>query len=110
MDTGYIVVLITVPHREEAEAIAEALVREGWAACVNILPAVHSIFTWQGEIQKEGELLLLAKTKGHLFASLASRVKELHPYTVPEIIALPIVEGWKEYLEWVEESTRRQGP
>lgn len=108
MDIPFILVLITVPNREEAEAIAAALVQERWAACVNIVPSIHSIFTWQGGIQREGELLLLAKTRGELFSPLASRVKELHSYTVPEIIALPIIQGWEEYLRWVEESTREQ--
>jgi len=110
MDIPFILVLITVPHREEAEAIAEALVRERWAACVNIIPSVHSLFPWQGEIQREGELLLLAKSRRDLFPSLASRVKELHSYTLPEIIALPILEGEEGYLRWVEVSTRERTP
>jgi periplasmic divalent cation tolerance protein len=109
METPYILTLITVPNRERAEAIAEALIQERWAACVNILPSVHSLFFWQGARQKEEEWLLLAKSRRVLFASLAARVKELHPYSVPEIIALPILEGSEEYLQWVEEATARQG-
>jgi len=110
MEVPYILVLITVPNREEAEAIAEALIQERWAACVNILPSIHSIFFWQGKIQREGELLLFAKSRRDLFPSLAARVKELHSYTVPEIIALPILEGSLEYLRWVQESTQERVP
>lgn len=109
MDTPYLFILITVPDRERAEVIAQALVQERWAACVNILPSVHSIFFWQGAIQQEEELLLLVKSRRDLFPSLAARVKELHPYAVPEIIGLPILEGWEDYLRWVKESTREEG-
>ena len=109
MDTPYLFILITVPDRERAEVIAQTLVQERWAACVNILPSVHSIFFWQGAIQQEEELLLLVKSRRDLFPSLAARVKELHPYTVPEIIGLPILEGWEDYLRWVKESTREEG-
>lgn len=104
-----VVVLITVPSREEAERIAEALVGERWAACVNILPSVFSLFWWEGRVSKEEESLLLVKTRRELFSSLASRVRELHPYTVPEIIALPVVEGWRDYLQWVDDSTSHEG-
>jgi len=110
MEAPYILVFITVPNREQGEAIAEALVQEKWAACVNILPSVRSIFSWQGEIRREEELLLLAKSRRDLFPALAARVKELHSYTVPEIIALPILEGWEEYLRWVQESTQERMP
>ena len=106
MNAPYIIVLITVPDREQAQSIAEILVQERWAACVNILPSIHSIFHWQGDIAREEEVLLLAKSRRDLFSSLAHRVKELHSYTVPEIIALPILEGSEEYLRWLEESTR----
>ncbi len=108
MDTPYIVVLITVPDRELAQRIADALVRERWAACVNILPSIQSMFHWQGDIVREEEVLLLAKSRRDLLPSLALRVQELHSYTVPEIIALPIVGGSNEYLRWVEESIRRR--
>lgn len=106
MDAPYIIALITVPDREQARSIAEILVQERWAACVNILPSIHSIFRWQGDIAREEEVLLLAKSRRDLFPFLARRVKELHSYTVPEIIALPILEGSEEYLQWVEESIR----
>ena len=106
MDAPYIIALVTVPNREQAESIAEILVQERWAACVNILPSIHSIFHWQGDIAREEEVLLLAKSRRELFSALALRVKELHSYTLPEIIALPILEGSEEYLQWVEESIR----
>jgi len=108
-DVSCLVVLITVPGREEAERIAEVLVQERWAACVNILPSVTSLFWWEGRMDREEELLLVVKTRRDLFPSLASRVKQLHPYTVPEIIGLPIVEGWGDYLQWVVESTIPRG-
>jgi len=106
MDAPYIIALVTVPNREQAESIAEILVQERWAACVNILPSIHSIFHWQGDIAREEEVLLLAKSRRELFPALALRVKELHSYTLPEIIALPILEGSEDYLRWVKESTR----
>ena len=108
MDAPYIIALITVPDRGQAQSIAEILVQERWAACVNILPSIQSIFRWQGDITREEEVLLLAKSRRDLFPSLALRIKELHSYTVPEIIALPMVGGSDEYLRWVEESIRRR--
>ena len=110
MDAPYIIALITVPDRGQAQSIAEILVQERWAACVNILPSIHSIFTWQGDIAREEEVLLLAKSRRELFPALALQVKELHSYTLPEIIALPILEGSEDYLRWVKESTRNSEP
>jgi len=107
MDAPYIIVLITVPNREEADHIAEVLIREKWAACINILPSVYSIFFWEGAVQRGEELLLFAKSRSDLFSALCERVKELHSYTVPEIIAVPILRGSEEYLRWVQESTRK---
>ncbi len=98
------VVLITAPSEEVARAIARALVEEGLAACVNILPGLTSIYRWQGEVVEDRELLLLAKTTTHAFPRLKERVKALHPYTVPEIVALPIAEGSREYLAWLREN------
>jgi len=102
----FIAVLITVPHREEGLRIAGALVAEKLAACVNQAGEVNSVYRWQGKMESSLECLLIAKTKRSLFEDLAGRVKELHSYTVPEIIALPIEAGNPEYLKWIEESTR----
>ncbi|RME07444.1 MAG: divalent-cation tolerance protein CutA [Anaerolineae bacterium] len=100
-------VLITAPDEQSANALAEALVSERLAACVNILPGLTSVYRWQGEVQREGEILLLAKTQKALLDSgeFVRRVKALHPYEVPEVIALPIVAGAADYLAWVEENT-----
>lgn len=100
------VVLITVPSEEVAKTIARALVEEGLAACVNLLPGLTSIYRWQGEVVEDRELLLLAKTTTHAFPRLKERVKALHPYTVPEIVALPIAEGHGPYLDWLKENVR----
>ncbi|WP_022798658.1 divalent-cation tolerance protein CutA [Thermus islandicus] len=98
------VVLITVPSEEVGRTIARALVEERLAACVNLLPGLTSIYRWQGEVVEDRELLLLVKTTTHAFPRLKERVKALHPYTVPEIVALPIAEGNREYLEWLREN------
>jgi len=103
--TGHIVVLITVPSSEEGEKIAKALVEKRLVACVNIVPGLSSIYHWQGKICDEKELLLVAKTRDSLFERLKHEVKSIHSYKVPEIIALPIVKGSKEYLDWIDEST-----
>lgn len=100
-----IVVLITASGEDEAAKISRALVEERLAACVNIIKGIRSIYQWQGKIEDESEVLMMAKTQRHLFLSLSKKVKELHTYTVPEILALPIVEGSAEYLDWLEEVT-----
>lgn len=104
----HLLVSITTNTLEEAEKIAQALVEERLAACVNIAPAIISIYRWQGEIHIDSEVLLIAKSRSELFDSLAARVKDLHSYEVPEIIALPIVAGSKSYLKWIEESVQEE--
>ncbi|MGC8968327.1 MAG: divalent-cation tolerance protein CutA [Thermus sp.] len=99
------VVFITVPSEEVARTLARTLVEERLAACVNIVPGLTSIYRWQGEVVEDRELLLVAKTTTHAFPKLKERVKALHPYTVPEILALPVAEGNREYLEWLRENT-----
>lgn len=102
-----VVVLITVPDEKAARKLAKPLVEEGLAACVNIVPGVRSIYRWEGKTCDEPELLLVVKTRRACFEALERRVRELHPYSVPEVIALPIVEGSAPYLDWVAASTRR---
>lgn len=99
------VVLITVPSEEVARTLAKTLVEERLAACVNIVPGLTSVYRWQGKVVEDQELLLLVKTTTHAFPRLKERVKALHPYTVPEIVALPIAEGNREYLDWLRENT-----
>ena len=103
--TGHIIVYITVPSPEEGKKIAKALVEKRLAACVNIVPGLRSIYHWQGKICDEKELLLIAKTRYSLFERLEHELKSIHSYKVPEIIALPIVKGSKEYLDWIYENT-----
>ena len=105
----YIVVLITVPDFETGKKIAKALVEEKLGACVNITTAeVNSIYYWKGNIEDDNENLLIIKTRKDKFESLVNKVKELHPYTVPEIIALPIVVGSEDYLNWIDETLDRE--
>lgn len=106
MSNEHIMVLITAPSHEEGEKIATKLVESKLAACVNILPAVHSVYSWQGDIHTDQEVILLVKSRVELFADkLLPAVQELHPYEVPEIIAVPIVQGLDSYLAWVTEET-----
>lgn len=100
-----IVVYITAPNEEDAVKISRAVVEERLAGCVNIVKGIRSIYSWQGKIEDDSEVLMIAKTQRHLFGSLKKRVKELHSYTVPEIIALPVVEGSEDYLNWLKEVT-----
>ncbi len=96
-----IVVLMTAANREEAGRIAEELVSARLAACVQILPEIQSIYRWQGEVVREMEILLLAKTTKDQFDDLVSRVTALHSYQTPEIIALPITAAAEPYLKWL---------
>jgi periplasmic divalent cation tolerance protein len=100
-----ILVLITAASREEADDIARSLVEDRLAACVNIVPQVRSLFWWENKLSEEEEVLLIVKTRRSKFGALVIRVKALHSYSVPEIIALPIVEGSASYLQWIDEST-----
>ena len=97
---NYGIVLVTVETKEAGKAIAESLVQAKLAACVNILP-VESIYLWQGEINQDQEYQLIIKTDLSRFDELSHKIKTLHTYEVPEIIALPIVAGSKSYLDWL---------
>jgi periplasmic divalent cation tolerance protein len=101
----YGVVLVTAPSKEEAEAIATALIQTKLAACVSLLP-VHSLYTWQGKVHSEDEWQLLIKTDLAQFNILAARVQEMHSYEVPEIIALPIELGSQPYLRWISDQVQ----
>jgi periplasmic divalent cation tolerance protein len=99
------VVLVTCGSEEEAEKIANSLIEERLAACVNIISPVRSIYRWEGKIWDEKEWMLIIKTRKKRFEDLEKKVKSLHSYSVPEIIALPIVKGSASYLKWLEEMT-----
>lgn len=105
MKENYLVVFITVGTTEEAGRIADILVAQRKAACVNIVPEVHSKFWWQGEIDSAAEALLIVKTKASLLDELVRLVKENHSYEVPEVVALPILGGNPDYLKWIDEVT-----
>jgi periplasmic divalent cation tolerance protein len=100
-----VVVLVTTASEEEAAQVGQALVKEGLVACANIVPGIRSIFRWEGKIEEEAECLLVLKSQRDHFEQLSKRVKELHSYSVPEIIALPIVDGLPEYLAWLRDMT-----
>ena len=102
-----IVVFVTCPTAIVARRLARRLIERRLAACVNAVPAVESTFRWQGTIEQCRETLLIIKTAAARFERLRRAIKDLHPYDVPEIIALPVVAGYAPYLEWVGESTRR---
>ena len=96
-----IVVFITTANTEEAQRIARVLLNERKAACVNIVPRISSLFWWQDELDSAQESLLIIKTKASVLNELVRLVRELHSYDVPEIIALPIIGGNRDYLEWI---------
>ena len=102
--TGSVLVLSTVGTREDAQRIADALVGERLAACVNVLPGLASTYRWKGAVERADELLLLIKTRAERVEDLGARLRALHPYEVPEIIVLPIAGGHGPYLDWIAES------
>jgi len=102
--TEFIVVLVTSPSEEEAERLASRLVEEKLAACINVMPTT-SLFHWEDRLSRENERLLVIKTRNSLFGKLEKRIKELHSYEIPEVIALPVVAGSKDYLDWVADNT-----
>lgn len=103
--SGYGVVLVTAASQKEAEAIAIALVQSQLAACVSLVP-IHSIYTWQGELHQEQEWQLLIKTDLAQFPTLETKIRELHSYEVPEIVALPLVAGSQPYLQWISDQVK----
>ena len=105
MSKSYLV-LSTVDTQQEAERIARHLVEERLAACVNLVPKITSIYRWKGVLERATEHLMIMKTAQDRLASLTQRIKELHPYEVPEVIALSIEEGDSTYLEWIFSETR----
>jgi periplasmic divalent cation tolerance protein len=103
-----IVVLITVPSKDMGKQIARALLEQKLAACVNIISPLDSMYTWEGKICTDEEVLLVVKSRAELFENqLVPAVQAIHTYQVPEIIALPIKMGAKSYLDWIEAVTKR---
>lgn len=106
MSEEVIVVLVTAPNQEVARSLARTLVEESLVACANILPGIESVYRWKGEICEDSEVLVILKTGASRLSALASRVKELHPYELPEVLALPAAGGLSAYLSWVLENSR----
>ena len=103
-DSPYLMVYSTCPDEGVAEHIAEALVSQQLAACVNIIPKIRSIYRWQGNIERDSEVLLLIKTRKTRFQALQETISELHPYELPEIIAVSVETGSADYLHWIDRS------
>ena len=106
MSNSYIIILVTTASREEAETIVQRLLEARLIACANIVGPVSSRFRWSGKIEKAQEYLILMKSRQDLFEKLSETVKALHSYEVPEILALPVIEGSKAYMDWLDSCLR----
>ena len=106
MTSDYVMVLTTLPADADVAAFARSLVDERLAACVNLLPVMESIYRWEGNIERESERQIVIKTSRERVLALWDRVRELHPYEVPEFLVIPIVDGNDAYLRWMGESTK----
>ena len=104
--TDALLVFTTLPSADKAAELAKALVEERLAACANLLPAVRSIYRWQGKLQDENEVLVLLKTRAEHLERLKLRILELHPYEVPEVLAIPVEAGYQPYLDWLAGETK----
>ncbi len=105
-NSSVLVVLTTCPSPDVAEGIAADLVTAGLAACVNQLPGVRSTYIWKGKVETADEVLLVIKTTQERFEPLKARIAAIHPYELPELIALPVCAGTEKYLEWVRHSVK----
>ena len=101
-----LLMLTNVPDVDVARRIARALVEQRLAACVNILPGVESVYQWQGAVEEATEIILLVKTVAARYAEVEAAIKALHPYDVPEVIALPVTAGLPAYMNWMEQETK----
>ena len=106
----FFVILSTCPDTGTAERLGTALVEESLAACVNVVPGLRSIYRWNDAVQSDEEVLMLIKTTAARLEAARLRLVELHPYEVPEVVALPVADGHHAYLEWVSNSTRTPQP
>ena len=105
MNHDYVIVLTTIPADADAASFGRTLVDERLAACVNLLPVMESVYRWEGRIEHESERQVVIKTARERVVALWERVREMHPYEVPEFVVLPIVDGNDAYLRWVGEAT-----
>jgi periplasmic divalent cation tolerance protein len=105
MTADYVLALTTLPADADAGEFGRTLVNERLAACVNLLPVMESIYRWEGRVEFEAERQLIIKTSSDRVSELWDRVRELHPYEVPEFVVIPIVDGNEAYLKWIRDST-----
>lgn len=106
MEIQYVIVLVTVPDKKTGDLIANHLLEKKLIACVNFITPVVSLFSWQGKVDREDEVLLILKSRADLFQEqLVPAIESHHPYDVPEILALPVAMGSEQYLRWIEEVT-----
>lgn len=103
----FVSIYITAPDQKEAEKIGETVVRERLAACANIIPNMRSVYWWNDRLEKSDETVLILKTTEENAEAIIRRVKELHSYENPCIVALPIIKGSREYLKWIKEETKK---
>lgn len=101
------IVLSTCPNQESAERIARGVVEARLAACVNVLPGLRSFYTWQGQLEVSDEVLLLIKSRTNVFTTLQNMITSLHPYELPEVVAVPIEAGLAPYLHWLDVNVRQ---
>ncbi len=101
----FCIILITADSVDEGERIAGSLVDNHLAACVNVVPSIKSFFLWDGKSDQQSEVLLIAKSRKSLISQIIDHVKKIHSYSVPEIIAIPVIGGSEDYLKWIEETT-----
>jgi periplasmic divalent cation tolerance protein len=102
--TPFVIVLTTLPPEVDAERFASQLVEGRLAACVNVLPAMTSVYRWKGAVETAGERQLVIKTAAERLPDLEARIRELHPYDVPEFVVVPILDGSRDYLSWLADS------
>ena len=107
--TDKVVVLVTAASRDECKKIARHLVENRLAACVNISQPIESVYRWEGQIAEEGEYLLIIKSIRELFPEIKAEISKIHSYHTPEIICLPVVDGSRNYLQWISDSVRSAG-
>jgi periplasmic divalent cation tolerance protein len=110
VDTDYLVVLVTVADAEFGRVLGRALVEEGLAGCVQVIPGGTAIYRWQGELLSDPQAQLIVKTRAALWSQLRERILALHSDEVPELLALPVVNGLPAYLRWIDENTNAGAP
>ena len=104
---GVVVILVTAPDREGARELSRRLVEERLVACVNLMAGIHSTYRWEGEVEESDEVLMILKARREDVGIVTKRVQELHPYDLPEVIALDIIAGSSEYMSWIRSGTER---